>query len=872
MPSFPDGAADAILWSDHHIAVQVEGPDGACSEFLVNRPFARVGRDQRCDVPLSESSLLPCHLYLHATEDGVYFVSLDDNWSSGWLLPSDEVKVGPFRLRATVVGLKCEQPPLHDLQAKESESSLCPQLRVFAGAHGNTDIRLPRRLTLLGRESPATRRIKHATISRVHCAMFWNGQELWLVDLFSSNGTRLRGQRFEAGRLATGSEFRLGAVRIKYLGNQETAGVALDPPHSQAAVEPIENAPDSGEVPLSGSTVLRQDSVEARLTALEQRALGMLEEHSRRQPLLAEQFERLHVALEGLQQQTSRLEGSLDERLRLQSDRHEDLRSELTNGAEQRLAKWAQQAAHDRDALAGQLQNERDAIQNELQAERLAFQERLSLVRDELLSQMASMRQESQAASQELQALAQDVAAAKQMLATVQAETNTSSRRRKTAGEAERASQESLREIEVRWNGIVDGLNRRTHDLEQQIKASHQQRDAADSLATQRHDELGQELQDFRRQLGAVKEELATAFDGVRQQAESAGQTIGKLRDDLATTHAALAALQTEDVQFAEQVKRDLRETAEQLRQEQQVLTTQTTAVREEIQAEVRPLAAEVEVARQDLRRLAADVLPTQQALAELKQAIAHLQQEALPGAEARHEERLAEVAGRYDERLREVGAEVANRMVGLEHQLTQNQQDSADKLAGLEGTLTAKIAILQGTLDTLRQQMERRSSEPQPDVLERVEQPVIRLPCGPREDTAFPLEPEGDRSEIFAATIPSLSEFASQVAERRCERVSAAGQEAELASGPEWVINDAMTKRMLDFKAIKERTVLKRRLLWAAVAAVLMFVIASAAGTMRLWLNQRAAAESTDADVTPPSGDSVHDAPVQRLSRHTAN
>ena len=60
----------------------------------------------------------------------------------------------------------------------------------------------------------------------------------------------------------------------------------------------------------------------------------------------------------------------------------------------------------------------------------------------------------------------------------------------------------------------------------------------------------------------------------------------------------------------------------------------------------------------------------------------------------------------------------------------------------------------------------------------------------------------------------------------------------AESEAPPQWVIDDEVTNRLLDFKTNREQTARWRRLLWTAAAAGLVAIIISGAGILRVWLS----------------------------------
>jgi hypothetical protein len=231
MPSSADNppTTGEKWWCPRHLVVTIEGPRHPRGEVVVAKPFARLGRDQRSEIELADAGVLPCQVYLHATNEGVYCTGLAAGSRNGWLLPSTTLEIGPFRVRACLggagemggageIGLSGSPDP----QSKGSAGPRVPRIRMFTDKSrtSHADILLQRQLTLIGRQMPATWRIKHPTISRAHGAVVWDGTELWLIDFFSSNGTRLGESRCDAGPVRTGQEFRLGTVTCCYLDVQ----------------------------------------------------------------------------------------------------------------------------------------------------------------------------------------------------------------------------------------------------------------------------------------------------------------------------------------------------------------------------------------------------------------------------------------------------------------------------------------------------------------------------------------------------------------------------------------------------------------------------------------------------------------------------
>lgn len=207
------------LWQGRPMVVTVHETGGATTTVSVDKPFARVGRDRRAEVHLGGPNVLPCQLYLHATDDGIYCLSLSADASSGWLTAGSKIRVGDHRLSAAFADTPLERAALPDLCARQSAAGPVPLITVAAGRQqiAIRDVVVHRQLTLIGRQPPGTLCVRHRTISRAHCVLYWDGRRLWLVDLLSSNGTRLDGERFDAGTVPQGGTFRLGDIRFHFV-------------------------------------------------------------------------------------------------------------------------------------------------------------------------------------------------------------------------------------------------------------------------------------------------------------------------------------------------------------------------------------------------------------------------------------------------------------------------------------------------------------------------------------------------------------------------------------------------------------------------------------------------------------------------------
>ena len=80
---------------------------------------------------------------------------------------------------------------------------------------------LDQRRSVLGRSRDADVRIDDANVSRRHAEIVQEGSTYWLVDLGSTNGTEVGGQRVKRARLDDGSRFTIGETTVTFSTERE---------------------------------------------------------------------------------------------------------------------------------------------------------------------------------------------------------------------------------------------------------------------------------------------------------------------------------------------------------------------------------------------------------------------------------------------------------------------------------------------------------------------------------------------------------------------------------------------------------------------------------------------------------------------------
>ncbi|MEO2145876.1 MAG: sigma 54-interacting transcriptional regulator [bacterium] len=90
----------------------------------------------------------------------------------------------------------------------------------------------------IGRAQGNSLQVQDTLVSREHSRIEWRGEVLWVVDLGSSNGTRVNGSRVDRQQLKPGDEVAVGSVRLILEGQSasDTAaglGTVIEDTHSQ---------------------------------------------------------------------------------------------------------------------------------------------------------------------------------------------------------------------------------------------------------------------------------------------------------------------------------------------------------------------------------------------------------------------------------------------------------------------------------------------------------------------------------------------------------------------------------------------------------------------------------------------------------------
>jgi pSer/pThr/pTyr-binding forkhead associated (FHA) protein len=112
------------------------------------------------------------------------------------------------------------------------------------------DIVLDRAMVVVGRHPQCDARLDSLRISRHHCCMTQDQNDVVVRDLGSTNGIRINGQRVEVGRLRPGDELSIAHIRYRLDNGQPVQEKTLADPRLEEPVSPpILMVPVSPSIP-----------------------------------------------------------------------------------------------------------------------------------------------------------------------------------------------------------------------------------------------------------------------------------------------------------------------------------------------------------------------------------------------------------------------------------------------------------------------------------------------------------------------------------------------------------------------------------------------------------------------------------------------
>ena len=223
-------------------------------------PFALVGRDDACDVTLTDPEVNPLHAWLQSVGGRVLAVDLGSRaglgWpghgtGSAWLDVGVPVRIGPFQLRlcSPVSSRPAQfQPGYSPLQSDATIARSRPTvtLEFRNGKRAKDRWTVNRLVTLVGRAPECKIRLSADDIAAYHCGLVLTPDGLWVVDL-SGRGVVVNGERMRVSPLRHGAELWIG----RFLIGLHYPATAPEPsrPATPARPQPASKDPTPPPVP-----------------------------------------------------------------------------------------------------------------------------------------------------------------------------------------------------------------------------------------------------------------------------------------------------------------------------------------------------------------------------------------------------------------------------------------------------------------------------------------------------------------------------------------------------------------------------------------------------------------------------------------------
>lgn len=195
-------------------------------------PFHLIGRSPDCDIVIKHWEISYRHCYLQVLGGRILCIDLDSRngvkWNgerrrSGWLVKGRDVHLG----RHTIRLVKGSGKPS---DGSDGEMSVSGVLKADSGIFPKISLELLSRnsktptgrflalkpgVTLIGRSRVAQVRLKHDSVSLVHCSLIVTQSGVWIVDLLGRNGTLINGRSVQYGRLVKGDIIKVGEFHLQ---------------------------------------------------------------------------------------------------------------------------------------------------------------------------------------------------------------------------------------------------------------------------------------------------------------------------------------------------------------------------------------------------------------------------------------------------------------------------------------------------------------------------------------------------------------------------------------------------------------------------------------------------------------------------------
>lgn len=200
---------------------------GVLAEGSVQQPFTLIGRDDACDVTLTDPEVNLRHAWFQVVGGRVFAVDLGSRtglvWPDGanrcgWMEIGIPVKIGPFRVQLR--SAPASRPPTvaadyDPLRSDAAIGRIRPNvmLEFRNGKRAKDRWTVNRLVTLVGRSDNCKLHLNGEDISGHHCGLVLTPTGLWVVDL-SGRGVVVNGERMRVAPLTHGAELWIGRFLV----------------------------------------------------------------------------------------------------------------------------------------------------------------------------------------------------------------------------------------------------------------------------------------------------------------------------------------------------------------------------------------------------------------------------------------------------------------------------------------------------------------------------------------------------------------------------------------------------------------------------------------------------------------------------------
>jgi pSer/pThr/pTyr-binding forkhead associated (FHA) protein len=274
------------------LRLSVEHQVGA-DRYLLNQPFAVVGRDSRADLRVADLGASRRHLYFQVLCGRLLCLDFTTSSPDGkrqplhrWVGAGGEVRLGSSTVRLI-------EPP-----GTASPREISPHLALHISGSGTdkAELRVRHPLVLIGQAHECQVRLRDERVSRFHCALVNTTAGLWVVDLLGRGGVTLNGVLVRCARFDDGDELGVGGAFTIQL--QPRSPVENRPPEDAAVTVAGDSLPSPPPEILVPAVIAPADEPQALVPAepagplaiTDVSAASMALAFGRMQQQMAEQF------------------------------------------------------------------------------------------------------------------------------------------------------------------------------------------------------------------------------------------------------------------------------------------------------------------------------------------------------------------------------------------------------------------------------------------------------------------------------------------------------------------------------------------------------------------------------------------------------